>query len=179
MAHEDSQQYWLAIYVYDICTSCGTITKVEAKDASTYESWVTGESLGFPLWAWDDVETNHGSQAWKAPINLRITNSDGETLEFSSALSGVNSGATGTGSTNFCRSSATPQPTTSAPTTLNPTRSPLQPGETYGPTVSPTTSAPTTENPTIDVKESNGVNGFVLNGYLIISMVLFIIFDIY
>eukprot|EP01084_Bolivina_argentea_P287308 492987_1 len=126
----ESELYWLAFYILDVCDSCGIISNVQVFDSSGFGSYVSGDNSdprGF--WAYDDVGMNHGGYAYIAPITVKIINSNNEILTFTDVLTSVNGDLTFNTNNNLCQSgTAIPTSVTAGPVkqpTLSPVSGPI------------------------------------------------------
>eukprot|EP01084_Bolivina_argentea_P131444 232012_1 len=96
-----SRVWWLTFRVTELC--CGSVTKVEVKDALYYPTFVTGIISDDPTqeeyWIFDNAV--YQGNYFTGPITVRLTNSYNETLTFTDILPTVNPGMAYYSDTNF------------------------------------------------------------------------------
>jgi len=134
----DSKNWWLAFYIKNVNTNCGSITNVEIRDCCSYSSWYGYSTYNHGYYAFN----NNGNE-FKPNIDVRITNSAGQKLVLNDIITNVYGGNKFSTSQNLCNGGTTPTP--------KPTPKPTQ------------ASAPTTPSPTstsgdlicVDAKASN------------------------
>eukprot|EP00483_Globobulimina_turgida_P002176 UN02178 len=91
--------WWVSFYIDDLC--CGSVSTVEVKDADKYPTFVTGAYYSEDdYWYFDN--NDFSGDYFTAPITVRVTNSNNETLTFTDVLQTVNPDSTYYADTNFC-----------------------------------------------------------------------------